>query len=427
VRRIIRRDKIFIVSILIAAVLISLILYNSYAYLNQERLKELITKETGELNNYLRNNLTIIRTPTDIESIYLDELLKQNIRLIDNINRIINGYSDNNEVIDKFSKVKATILSMDAAKLSQSDERILIDSIWELGYILGYIQAETNNISYNDVELQINQIRINLSDTYVKYLSKQKLQIDRNKASNITTLLMDHIFAVQTIIDGELYQANRLVNQTMELIHMEGRPYANKIGMAISTIKAIQTIILKINIIMDHYDNFYSSESTSIIFNRLLLKLNTAELGDLPSESFANLTLQEANNYIKLAKDEAQYKLYTQAIIDLIIADLLYRSVNNLMYIPDPFTKTVKVDISNIIEIKNRIIYNIEKLERDIKIDRLVLSKLLFYPISDIHFVQTLIERRIKVNMIDNGALTYLYAFYERAAVYLENLNKNFG
>ena len=426
-RRMKRRNEIFIVIILIAAVIISLALYNSYAYLNQERLKELITKEISEINNYLRDNLTIIRTPSDIESIYLVELLKQNIQLIDNIDRIINGYSGNNEVIDRFSKVKATILSMDAAKLSQRDERMLINSIWELGYILGYIQAETNSISYNDIELQINQVRIKLSDTYVKYISKQKLQIDHNKASNITTLLMDHIFAVQTIIDGELYQANRLVNQTMELIHMEGRPYANKIGMAISTIKAIQTIILKINIIMNHYDNFYSSQSTSTIYNRLLLKLNTAELRDIPSESFANLTLQEANNYIKLAKDEAQYKLYTQAIIDLIIADILYKSMNNLRYIPDPFTKTVNVDISNIIEMKNRIIYNIEKIERDIKIDRLVLSKLLFYPISDIHFVQTLIERRIKVNMIDNEALTYLYAFYARAAVYLANLNKNFG
>lgn len=205
---------------------------------------------------------------------------------------------------------------------------------------------------------------------------------------------------------------------------MGGRPYANRLGMAVSTLMAIQSQILKVNILLDHYTAFYTTETISHIYELKLSELNLNKFKDIPSESFANLTLREANNYVNRAIEEASQNLYAQAVIDLIIAEILYHSVSDLIRIPDPFLKTTTVNITELVEIKNSIISRLVEINKGNKIDKLIISKLLFYPIEDIKFIQTLINRRMEINKIDNKALTYLYAFLERALIYLENLNK---
>ena len=156
----------------------------------------------------------------------------------------------------------------------------------------------------------------------------------------------------------------------------------------------------------------------------MLSKLSLNQLENVPGQSFANLTLTEAYNYLNMAGDEASQNLYAKAIIDLIIAEILYNSINDLISIPDPSLKTTNVNITELIETKNNIVTKLNELNKTKEIDKLVLSKLLFYPIEDLRFVQVFMDRRIELNKIDDTALTYYYAFLKRVLVYLENLNK---
>ena len=333
-----RRFKIIAGGIIIVSVIVTLVLYNVYANLNRERLREYIIKEFKDLDNYITKNLTIIKTPITIRNEYLDILLDKCTRLINSIENIIGSYEGDEEIVERFNIRKSLILNISNLRVHNAED-FLVDSLWELGYIVGYIQADMNYLKYSDIENQVAQINNELSKVKTEYLSRQKLKLDTIGSYGIRSLLEDHIFAVQTIIEGEIYEANRLINQTMELAYMSGRPFEHKIGMAVSTIMGIQVMMTKVNILLDNYKVFYTSDTLSNIYYSMLSKFSLNRLENVPGQSFANLTLTEANNYLNMAEDEAGQNLYAKAIIDLMIAEILYHSINDLISIPDPFFK----------------------------------------------------------------------------------------
>lgn len=110
--RVVNRVKIYVGSIIIVSIALSLVLYYAYANFNQERIEELVAKELVDLNNYLMTNLTIIRTPGSIQDIYLNKLLDRCIQLINSIDDKIGGYDGDREIIVRFNKIKSIILNI---------------------------------------------------------------------------------------------------------------------------------------------------------------------------------------------------------------------------------------------------------------------------------------------------------------------------
>nr|CCE70290.1 TPA: hypothetical protein PAB0594 [Pyrococcus abyssi GE5] len=279
--------------------------------------------------------------------------------------------------------------------------------------VIAYAQAKKGKLSEEDVlnEIPAWASKIQLLKTKMKYNGED----------------LEQSIIITAEVERSLDSAENWLSQAQEILNLKNMSRALRIAYAMGALEAVRGNLEDAEFLLSSVqkDGIDQEEVFVRIYKRLS-KEASSRLDDkaYPKESFANLTLHAAEEFIKRAESRFNRGFKALAIIDIMHALVLLESLDALSEVPDPWYTNATITANDVYQAKKQAVQALNEAIKNANGNELSLYLLKFAD-SDIKTADSLVKRSIDSGRFKNTeSLRLAYALYIRATSYAKNVNK---
>lgn len=372
------------------------------------------TKNKKEAKEVLEFALKV-ETPTISSPIAVDNSVLENaINRAEHLISQAQSIQSNDKEIQRF--LQSALKKLNTAKSEKDSWKALTnarEASVEAMTVIAYAQAKEGKLSEEDV---LNEV-----PTWMNKLQILKTRLRYNGKN------LEYSLIITAEVERSLDSAENWLNQAQEILNSNNRSKELRIAYAMGALEAVHGNLEDAEFLLNSLQKDGSDQEGIITgiytrFNKeVTLKLDNRVY---PKESFANLTLHEAKEFIKRAETRFNHGSKASATIDVVHAFVLAESLDTLSKVPDPWYTNATITANDIYQAKKQAVQALNEAIKSANGSVLSLYLLRFVD-SEIKTADSLVKRSIDSGRFENTeSLRLAYALYLRAASYAKNVNK---